>query len=286
MNNDHFIKARRLVSPAKRIILSNVSPSLPHDIIVKEIQNLKFKIVSQMTFIGAVVANIEYKHILSFRRQVYIILEENDKLPESILISYKHNYFRIFLSTDEIRCFSCKKLGHVARQCPEIINNNVITVSADVHSAVIEKSVDTDKEKNAKEIVDIESVETSINLKKRQAPSTPSTEDAITYTNSQPIEITSGTGDDTNEEAGETFKKPKVKIKRLKTIKKTDGLEEYEEFKNFFSENSIEIMSFNQFCEFLTEVKGRQEVYLIAEKYRYVRYTISFRIINPGCQEH
>ncbi|KAK9730070.1 hypothetical protein QE152_g15532 [Popillia japonica] len=103
---NHFVKARRLVSPAKRIILSNVSPSIPHEVIIREIKSLGLNVASSMTFIGAGVTNPEYKHVLSFRRQIYIVLDEKSKLPESMLIAYKQNYFRIFLTTDEIRCFS------------------------------------------------------------------------------------------------------------------------------------------------------------------------------------
>lgn len=88
---DTFVKARRLVSPAKRVILSNVSPCIPHEIIEQELKRLNLKVVSQITFIGAGLTNPEYKHILSFRRQVYIILDEKENLPESILISFKQN---------------------------------------------------------------------------------------------------------------------------------------------------------------------------------------------------
>lgn len=154
--NDEFVRARRLVSPAKRVILSNVSPCIPHEAIEYELKRLKLKTVSHITFIGAGLVNPEYKHILSFRRQVYIILDEKEQLPESILILHKQNYFRIFISTDELRCFSCKKLGHVAQKCPDnekntaaettvekedaqkqpVTDNNVVVTTAEVHAEI------------------------------------------------------------------------------------------------------------------------------------------------------
>lgn len=44
---------RRLVTPAKRIILSNVNLCIPHDILETEIQRIGYKLASPMNFLRA-----------------------------------------------------------------------------------------------------------------------------------------------------------------------------------------------------------------------------------------
>lgn len=56
-----FVQARRLVSPAKRVILSNVSPCLPHEVIEKELKERGLKIVSDIRLIGAGIPKEGYK---------------------------------------------------------------------------------------------------------------------------------------------------------------------------------------------------------------------------------
>lgn len=74
---DSFIPARRLITPAKRIVLSNVSPCIPHAIIEEALRSVKLKPVSPISFIGAGMGLEEYKHVMSFRRQVFIAATEN-----------------------------------------------------------------------------------------------------------------------------------------------------------------------------------------------------------------
>ncbi|KAK9696370.1 Zinc knuckle [Popillia japonica] len=95
--------------------------------------------VSAITFVTAGLNKPEYKHIFSFRRQAYINFEENSELPQSLIINFNQFAFRIFLSTDEIKCFMCKKTGHIANKCPNVTNKcpNVTNIGditiADVH---------------------------------------------------------------------------------------------------------------------------------------------------------
>ncbi|VVC37517.1 Hypothetical protein CINCED_3A003939 [Cinara cedri] len=46
--NNTEIPYRRLINPAKRIIISNVQPIIPHDIIAKAINNLPLKCYHQL----------------------------------------------------------------------------------------------------------------------------------------------------------------------------------------------------------------------------------------------
>ncbi|KAL4716605.1 hypothetical protein ACJJTC_008240 [Scirpophaga incertulas] len=56
---------------------------------------------------------------LSFRRQVYSTPEEIENLPERLQIVYDDTPYWIYLTTDSMTCFICKKDGHVASKFPE-----------------------------------------------------------------------------------------------------------------------------------------------------------------------
>ena len=49
--NNVNLDIRRLITPAKRIIISNVCPSIPHEVIENVIQTMGFKIVSPINFL-------------------------------------------------------------------------------------------------------------------------------------------------------------------------------------------------------------------------------------------
>lgn len=285
--NNTFIKARRLVSPAKRIILSNVSPSLPNEVIMEELKRLKLNVVSPITFIGAGLSNPEYKHVLSFRRQIYIILDDNETLPESILILYKQNYFRIFISTDEVRCFSCKKLGHVAQKCTmsrlqtsqvEISNaekpaqtESIESVKSNVNKTSIPEKVISSGISEQENVIShkspsliSESVYQPIVSKKRLASSNTESDSTINEECSTSLDIHSELSKE-EEYRLPKFKKPDPK--RRKNVEVVaDDTSSYEEFKSIFNEE-IEVINFKDFCQFLNDVKGKQEVMEIANVY-------------------
>lgn len=256
-----FVPARRLVSPAKRVILSNVSPCLPHDVVERELKQASLKIVSAINFIGAGISQEKYRHVLSFRRQVYIVLDKEDKLPDSLLIQFKGNVFRIFLTTDEIRCFSCKNIGHVASKCP--------TSNADMREGrnfdtasneIIETNLTTENRVHA---VNIEHTKDNSKSKKRQAPPSTPTGSEVGSTLEEPASCSSG--DKHKKKNTEVdFVKPKSKKKKEENILDDSSL--YSEFQGLFNEK-IEVMSFNNLCKFLDEVKGKQDALLVAKTF-------------------
>lgn len=117
---------RRLITPAKRLILSNVCPTIPHDIIENSLKSLGLKLVSPISFLRAGMLGEEYAHLFSFRRQVYISSPADNILETltSIVVSYEETAYRIFLTSDDMTCFLCKQRGHVANNCP---NSNTTT---------------------------------------------------------------------------------------------------------------------------------------------------------------
>jgi hypothetical protein len=113
---DEFIPARRMVTKASRLIISNVCPTIPH-FVLEDILSSTLKLVSPMSFVSVGGKDPELSSIFSFRRQIFVVIEDSCNLPESILVDYEGDRYRVFLSLDDLRCFLCKQTGHVAKNC-------------------------------------------------------------------------------------------------------------------------------------------------------------------------
>lgn len=117
---DQDIGMRRLITPAKRLILSNVCPTVPHDIIESALKSTGLQLVSPVSFLRAGIAGEEFSHIFSFRRQVYVAPPPTEVVSDaqsSIVITYEGTQYRIFLSYDDMLCFLCRQKGHIASNC-------------------------------------------------------------------------------------------------------------------------------------------------------------------------
>ncbi|KAF0709691.1 DNA replication licensing factor MCM4-like [Aphis craccivora] len=119
-------KLRKFFNPNKRIILSNVYPNIPPDIIANEFIKLNIPLCSPITPLRAGIQVEDFTHILSFRRQTFIQHDDLIKLPPTILINYEDTYYRIFLSDDSLTCYLCKAQGHIASHCSNQINSHNI----------------------------------------------------------------------------------------------------------------------------------------------------------------
>ncbi|XP_072181047.1 uncharacterized protein [Diadema setosum] len=63
---------------------------------------------------------------MSFRRQVQVMILPNVTPPDHLNISYNGGTYRVFVSTDSVRCFECGELGHVSRACKKVANQDPI----------------------------------------------------------------------------------------------------------------------------------------------------------------
>ena len=85
LTKDRLISVRPRNVKTKRIILSNVCPIISHNVILDAFKHMGIRIVSPISFIRVGFTETELKHILSFRRQVYVHSDDVNNLPESKL---------------------------------------------------------------------------------------------------------------------------------------------------------------------------------------------------------
>lgn len=114
---DKNIEIRRLINPTIKIIISNVYPELPNEIIENKLTQLGLKLASSISYLKIGTRLEEFNHIISFRRQVYLIKTENYNLPNYVNVEHEGYEYRIFLMEDNLRCNNCKKHGHTESQC-------------------------------------------------------------------------------------------------------------------------------------------------------------------------
>ena len=115
--NNIITTVRPLLDPSQRIVLSNVSPTIPHSFIEKFLTDHNIKLTSKLTFLRAEIQENGFSYIMSFRRQIYINPDDVTKISESFLITHEDTQYRIFVSIDKVSCFLRKQEGHIAKQC-------------------------------------------------------------------------------------------------------------------------------------------------------------------------
>lgn len=86
-----------LITRNKRIVLSNVCPVIPYYVLEEKLTELNVRPLSPITFLRLGLSDTGVNHILSFRRQVYIHLDDADKLPNAFQVTYNDTPYWIFL---------------------------------------------------------------------------------------------------------------------------------------------------------------------------------------------
>lgn len=124
-----FVSVTPLVSPTTRVTISNVPPFISNEDIQRELSRFG-KFASGIKTISLGCKNDALKHVLSFRRQVFMFLSA-PTLNVSFRCMYAGKSYMLYASTGEMRCFECGNIGHVKANCT-IRSGGQLEVSSDV----------------------------------------------------------------------------------------------------------------------------------------------------------
>ncbi|KAJ8679751.1 hypothetical protein QAD02_015538 [Eretmocerus hayati] len=119
---EYELKIRSWIEKNRRVVISNVNPTIPNDIILRALKEKGINPVSTIIDVKASLTKPGRGHIQSFRRQTYIKEEEEKLLPESLMIHHDNVNYWIYFTTDSTNCYICKQSGHIAKMCPSHIN--------------------------------------------------------------------------------------------------------------------------------------------------------------------
>ncbi len=124
---DTFLSVLPLSSPSKKVILSNVPPFITNDSLERLLGRYG-KLVGPIKMIPLGLKNPEFKHVMSFRRQTFMILNaEFQSLNTSAKTTLLGKEYTIYISTESMRCFTCGKYGHTKLVCSMNDDVNIST---------------------------------------------------------------------------------------------------------------------------------------------------------------
>ncbi|KAK9686555.1 hypothetical protein QE152_g37107 [Popillia japonica] len=182
---------------------------------------------------------------------------------DSIIVRFHDKCDKFGISTETWS--KCKRIGHVASKCPTNSDNSVRMETMDVSLVPLPDSPCPSIPSSGRELQELSTKENTDTSdiappsKKRQAePSTPTESEPrallVEESNSQCPKVV-----DTDR-----FLKPISKKKKPEHAPDSDIL--YSEFKDIFSDR-VEVIDFHNFCNFLEEVKGKQDTLAVARSY-------------------
>ncbi len=74
--------------------------------------------MSQIKKITLKSKSAELKHCVTFRRQVYMILNNGQDLNLVLKFRIDDFDYNIYVTSENMRCFKCGQENHIARDCP------------------------------------------------------------------------------------------------------------------------------------------------------------------------
>ncbi|KAL2091539.1 hypothetical protein ACEWY4_013802 [Coilia grayii] len=123
--DDVFTSLLPLSTPSKKVavktrlvILSNVPPFIKDDVLVESLSRYR-KVVSSIKKIAISSKSPPLKHVVSFLRFVFMIMEGNRDLDLAFNIKVDDFNYVVCATTHIMRCFECGETGHLVRACPK-----------------------------------------------------------------------------------------------------------------------------------------------------------------------
>lgn len=129
-----FVTVTPLSAPATKITISNVPPFISNETVTKELQRFG-KIAGPVRMIPLGCKNAALRHVLSFRRHVFMFLNSPERtLEASFRVFHGENSYMVYASTDSLRCFECGDLGHKRFACPHKVEQRAATSRDDINN--------------------------------------------------------------------------------------------------------------------------------------------------------
>ncbi|MGH0171414.1 UNVERIFIED_CONTAM: hypothetical protein FKN15_060383 [Acipenser sinensis] len=117
--NNTFLPVIPLAVPARKITLSNVPPFLKNEVIERELARYG-QLMSGLKRIPLGCKSPHLKHVMSFRRQLFMILKNiDDDLNITLKFKVDGSDYVIYATSDSMKCFRCGTEGHLVKNCPE-----------------------------------------------------------------------------------------------------------------------------------------------------------------------
>ena len=113
-----FVPITPLATSAKKVIISNVPPFIRDEVLARELSR-HGKIMSPIKKVHSGCKAPELKHVVSHRRQLHMILNNNEEMNLAFKLKVDDFDYVIFATSEQMKCFICKSEGHLARACPE-----------------------------------------------------------------------------------------------------------------------------------------------------------------------
>lgn len=119
---DTLVLVTPLATPVRKVMLSNIHPFISDELIKRELARYG-KIVSSIRKLLSGCRAPELKHVVSYRRQLYMILNNSiQELNLTFKLTVEGFERTLFATTENMKCFGCGKEGHLIRSCLEDVS--------------------------------------------------------------------------------------------------------------------------------------------------------------------
>jgi len=199
---DAFVQLSPLYTLTTKVTVSNIPPFVSNDVVQRELARFG-KIVSPFKTVALGCKHPALKHVASFRRYVYMVLESPENtLDINFRVKHEGRLYMVYATTGSIRCFECGDIGHKRLTCPHKKTgaenavgpeDGVANKSADLVDAAQDEVVQLAEVSDANSDVALMAVDTENNDDVANVVPKSSVNDLVSVVNTDEVASTSGT---------------------------------------------------------------------------------------------